>query len=657
MNAAQIQQTLQTALTHHQAGRLPEAEKLYRAVSRVAPRLFDPVHLCGVIAYQSGRYSEAETLFAKALRLDPRSALCEMRLGLALAALGRHTEAEQRYRASLRRDPKLPEAWNNLAVTLKALGQMKEAAECYQKAIALKPDYYDAIDRLGALLADTMGLAAGKPYFRRAVELKPDYAAGWCNLGVALNAESNFTEALDCFSRALTCDPKLAQAHMGRGLVFQQTYQLHDALKSFHAAFELDPHHFEARSGYLLTLNYLDGISREQSFAAHRAFGATAEAQTTPGNSKPKTQNPKPSSTRLRVGFLSPDLRNHSVLYFIEPLLRHLDRSQFELFLYHDHAQVDAGSARLRELASTWRQFAGQANQTVETTIRADALDILVDLAGHTGFNRLPLFAKRLAPVQVSYLGYPNTTGLSAMNYRFVDAVTDPGPDDDDFHTEKRIRFAPTAWAYQAPTVAPAPSAGRPDRPMTFGSFNNFAKVSAETLRLWRSVLDAVPWARLLLKAQHLENEAVVERLKERLNSAGIAAHRVAMRGKTPDLASHLSLYNEVDVALDSFPYHGTTTTCEALWMGVPVVTLYGDRHAARVSASLLTAIGRTGWIARSPEHYVDIARTLAADVALRDKARNTLREEMLRSPLMDHAGQAKRFGDALLKCWGERQS
>jgi protein O-GlcNAc transferase len=655
MSPPQIQRSLQTALAHHQAGRLAEADRLYRQVSAVAPKLFDPLHLSGVIAYQKRNYDEAIALFGRALRVDPKSALCEMRLGLALAATGRHREAEAHYRSSARRDGKIPETWNNLAVTLKALGQMTEAAECYQKAIALKPDYYDAIDRLGALLADLRGLAAGLPFFRRAVELKPDYAPGWCNLGLVLNAEGKFSEALDCFSRALAADPKLAQAHIGRGLAFQQNYQLPEALEAFASALAVDPRHYEARSARLLTLNYLSGRSRSEDFAEHLAFGSTLEQPVSSGHPKPKTQNPKTLGNRLRVAFLSPDLRNHSVLYFVEPLLRHLDRQQFEVILYHDHFQVDAGSARLRELASVWRNFVGQSHDTVEATVRADAPDIIVDLAGHTGFNRLPLFARRLAPVQVSYLGYPNTTGLREMDFRLVDAITDPDEADQAFYTEKLIRFAPSAWTYQAPVNAPEPRTAEAGRPITFGSFNNFAKVSDETLRLWARVLNSVPTSILLLKAHRLDDSALANVLNPRLEAAGMDLRRVKLLGRAPDLACHLGLYGSVDIALDSFPYHGTTTTCEALWMGVPVVTLAGDRHAARVSASLLTAIGRGDWVAHDPQHYLRIAQTLASDSSQRANLRMALREEMRRSVLCDHVAQATRFGQALRQCWEEK--
>ncbi len=656
MNPAQLQRTLQAALAHHQAGRLADADKLYRQVRTAAPALFDVLHLSGVLAYQQNRHADAVDLLTRAHRANRKHALCQMRLGLALAGAGRTAEAEPHYRGSLALDPKIPETWNNLALTLKALGRPSEALDAYRQAIALKPDYHDAHDRLGALISDTQGLPAGIPHFRRALELKPDYAPAWCNLGLALLHENKFTEAHDCFTHALQHDPALTQALVGRSLAFQQSYRLEEAAASYAEALARDPAHHEARSARLLSLNYLD-LPRDTVFADHQAFGKLLESTLPPPPTshlpKSKIENPK---SKISLAFLSPDLRSHSVAYFLEPILQHLDRERFEIVLYHDHFQVDAMSERLRAHATLWRNFVGLSHAVVEQQIRADAPDILVDLAGHTGFNRLPVFARRVAPVQISYLGYPNTTGLAAMDFRLVDAITDPTEEDQRFHTEKLIRFAPTAWSYAPPAAAPEVSLNRPaDRPITFGSFNNFAKVSDATLALWSRILAAVPDSRILLKGHGLSDPGIAAFIASRFARHAIDPARIKLLGRTPNLASHLALYERMDISLDTFPYHGTTTTCEALWMGVPVVTLAGDRHASRVSASLLTAAGHPEWIAQTPDDYVTIAARLAASPETLSNIRATLRDDLRRSPLLDHSAQARRFADALLQCWQTR--
>jgi predicted O-linked N-acetylglucosamine transferase (SPINDLY family) len=275
----------------------------------------------------------------------------------------------------------------------------------------------------------------------------------------------------------------------------------------------------------------------------------------------------------------------------------------------------------------------------------------LIDLAGHTGLNRLPLYAKRLAPVQINYLGYPNTTGLKAMNYRFVDALTDPDERDQAVHTEKLVRFAPFAWSYQPPASAPDPVRA-PHDGVVFGSFNNPAKISSSTLALWARVLASVPSSTLLLKGQGLDHAIVRPIVETRLKAAGIDLSRVEMFGRTRQQTSHLELYQRIDIALDAFPYHGTTTTCEALWMGVPVISLRGDRHASRVGASLLTSVGHPEWIAETPDQYVEIATKLAHGPSRTTDLRQSLRGEVQHSPLLDHAAHAKAFGQALRECW-----
>jgi protein O-GlcNAc transferase len=651
MVPAQLQTTLQQAVAHHAAGRLDAAEQLYRRVRQAMPANFDALHLSGLIAYQQRRHREAFELLRRALKRNPASGVCAMRLGLACRALGELAESERHLQVATEREPALPEAWCNYAVTLGALGRTAEARAAYERAIKLKPDYAEAHDRLGALACQTDGFAAAVPHFRRAAELEPDNATAWANFGTALAQSGGLGEALGCFEHALVLAPEHPLALTGRALAWQLLYRIPEAVAGYGEVLKKNPGHHEARSARLLALHYLDGVHRAALFAEHAAFGAACGEPPAPG-----LQNLPDPSRRLRIAFLSADLRTHSVAFFLEPLLAHLDPEQFEVYLYHDHPQVDGMSTKLRAHAARWRNFAGQAGDAVEAAIRADAPDILVDLAGHTGINRLPLFARRLAPVQITWLGYPDTTGLTAMDYRFVDAVTDPVREAEAFHTEKLVRFAPTAWTFQPPADAPepAPPPSAAGAPMTFGCFNNFAKVSDSTLRGWAQVLAAVPGSRLLLKGHGLAEPALTAAVRARLTEFGVEQERVEMLGRTPGIAAHLALYARVDVALDTFPYHGTTTTCEALWMGCPVVTLRGDRHMSRVGASLLTAAGHPEWIAADWTDYVRIAAGLASDPVRLAAVRLGLRGDMHRSVLLDHAGQATRFGAALRTVWAE---
>lgn len=620
MSPAQLQSLLQQAIAHHRAGRLTEAAAIYTRIRTLAPRSFDAVHLLGVVALQQGRAVEAVDLLKKALTLDARHAVCRMRLGLALMAAGRAKDAEPEFRETLRLKPDLVEGWDNLAYCFKAQDRLQEAIECHERSLALNP--------------------------RNAI--------GWYNYGLTLSLYGRVGDALRCHERALAADPNYAKAHFGRAQALQQAHRIPESVEAYATYLQREPRNFDAHSYRLFALNNLDSLSREQVFAEHVAFGrAVGEFPV------PDFPNEPQAGRRLRVALISPDFRTHSCAYFIEPLLRHLDRAQFELYLYHDHFREDALSQRFKSLATVWRNFVGQSNEMVEKTIRADQPDILVDLAGHTGvMNRLPVFARHLAPVQINYLGYPNTTGVPAIHYRLTDAIADPAGTADALATERLVRFAPTAWCYQpaerAPEPVTPPCLAAPDAPFTFGCFNNLGKITEATLRLWGRILAEVPDARFLFKGRGLGEPAARTRLLTHFAACGLPADRIEMLDRTAETSDHLALYHRMDVSLDTAHYCGTTTTCESLWMGVPVVTLAGDRHAARVSASLLTAVGHEEWIAHNADDYVAKAVALARDRAALAPIRATLRDDLRRSPLLDAAGQSQRFATVLRQCWSE---
>jgi protein O-GlcNAc transferase len=608
------QARLQAAVAHHLAERFDAAAVIYEGLRTEAAADFQVNHLLGALRHQQGRPAAALVLLEKARRQMPRSAPTLMCLGLVLSALGRHPEAEKALGASLTLVPGDAEAWSNLGAVYAVSARTEEAIAS----------------------------------FRRAIGLKPDCAQAWMGLGAVFHASGRSAEAVECQNRALAIDPGSPKARFARAQALLALNRADEALADFDAHLALRPDHHQARSFRLFLLNYGDTLSREALLAEHLAYGRGVEEEAGPPP-PPLANEPEPGR-RLRVAFLSPDLRGHSVAYFIEPLLARLDRTQFEVFLYHDHYSVDATSERLRQGAAQWRHFSGWGDGAVEDAIREDAPDILVDLAGHTGFNRLDLFARRLAPVQITYLGYPATTGLRAMDYRLTDALADPVGETDHLHTESLLRFAPTAWAYAPPAEAPAPalSPGLRGEAVTFGSFNALPKLSPSTLELWRDLLAAAPEARLVLKSSGMDPE----RFGRRLAAAGLPLARIDLLGMTPDVPAHLACYDRVDVALDPFPYNGTTTTCEALWMGVPVVALAGDRHCARVGVSLLTAVGHPEWVAPSRDDYIRIAVGVARDPAGRRELRTGLRAALRASPLLDHAGQAGRLGAALRSCW-----
>lgn len=616
LSPAKLQLLLQNGIAHHRAGRLAEAELSYRQARAAAPKNFDGWQLSGTVAYQLGRIADAVEWLGRAHRLDPRHAIGQMRYGLALLAAKRTDEAEKHLRNAVKVKPGLHEGWDHLAYCLKLQNRLDEAVGCHARVVAVKPDY----------------------------------AVGWYNYGLTLSLAGRFVDALACHDRALAADPNYHFARFGRAQALHQAERIPEALDEYARFIQLVPNQPEARSYRLFALHHVDGIEREALFAEHVAYGrAVGAAPTVEFANEPEPER------KLRLAILSPDFRSHSCAYFIAPLLRHLDRAQFDLYLYHDHFLEDAMTARLRKMATVWRNFVSQPGPAVEKVIRDDAPDILIDLSGHVGMtSRLPLFARRLAPVQVTYLGYPDTTGVPAMDYRLTDALADPPGEADAFATEKLLRFAPTAWAYEPPPNSPEvepPPCTRCGH-VTFGSFNTLGKITDRVLALWGRVLQAVPNARLVVKGRGLETPGVAARYQERLARCGLPVDRVDLVGRTAETNEHLALYGRVDVALDTFPYHGTTTTCEALWMGVPVVSLFGAHHMSRVGVSLLNAAGHPEWAVADEAAYVRIATELAGDPERLVGVRAALRNDLRRGPLLDHAVQSARFGECLRDCW-----
>jgi predicted O-linked N-acetylglucosamine transferase (SPINDLY family) len=619
MSPQKIQQLLTQAAEHHRAGRLSQAETLCREILAAEPKNIVALRMAGDVAYRQGRITEAIDLFNRALGIDPQSAVSKFSLGAALIAAGQRAEAELQLREAVSKKPDFVEAWDQLAMALMLQGKPAEAVGCHEQVIRLNPRYAPGLNHYG----DTL-FAIGK-----------------------------FGPAMDCYTRALASDPGFVAARLGRAKIFGLYNQIPESIEEYTSFLAKQPQFHPARSCRLYALQYLDSVSREQIFADHVAYGKAV------GNSPaPIFPNTREPERPLRVAILSTDLRAHSCAFFLEPLLQHLDRSRFKLLLYLDYHREDAMSGRLHALSTVWRNVSGQPDPAVERTIRSDQPDILIDLAGHTSSGaRLPLYARRIAPVQVTYLGYPDTTGLPAMDYRFTDEIADPAGEADRFATEKLVRFSPTAWAYQPPAEAPDPVAPPccSRSPVTFGSFNNIAKINATTVHLWADVLRSTPGSRLLIKGFFPGMDTVVRKsFLKAFEAHGISTDRITLLDRTDAGRDHLAVYRRVDVALDTFPYHGTTTTCEALWMGVPVVTLRGDRHASRVGASLLTAVGHPEWIARDKADYIRIATELAAAPARLESLRNSLRDDMKRSPLLDHPGQAARFSAALRTCWIE---
>jgi protein O-GlcNAc transferase len=581
---------------------------------------------------RAGEVARAEAFCRHLLQANPDEADAWYLLGLACQRQARPAEAAECYRHVIERDPHNADAYNNLGAALEGLGYLDEAARCFEKAAHLRPDAPVVHYNLGVALAGQRKLEEAIASYRRALALQPDYLDAENNLGIVLTSQGDLDEAVACFQRVLASHSSHVNARNNLGNALQEQGKLREAAGAFRKALEFRPDFAGAHSNLLNCLNYDPAVGCDALVAEHlhwdnvqaRVASATAHA------------NDRDADRRLRVGYISPDFYHHAAARFLEPLFAHHDPRQVEIYCYAEVAAGDAVTRRFQDRAHGWRSTVGLSDAAVAEQVRADGIDILVDLAGHTARNRLLVFAYKPAPVQISYLGYPNTTGLAAINYRLTDLVADP-PGEPVRHTEELIRL-PQAFCYaaneRAPGASPLPAATTGC--VTFGSLHNLAKLNAQVLDLWCRVLRAVPRARLLVLRHTLRGSAK-ESLHRQLIDRGISSDRFDLRHASGG-PSHMNAYENVDIALDAFPWSGHTTACEALWMGVPVVTLYGNRYAGRMAASTLTALGLPEFIARTPEEYVAIAALWASDLGRLGQLRAGLRERMRSSPLCDGA-------------------
>jgi predicted O-linked N-acetylglucosamine transferase (SPINDLY family)/predicted SAM-dependent methyltransferase len=599
-----------------------------------------------------GRLDEALAWFEAIIGSHPELAAGHYKLGTVLARQEKAKEAEQAYRRALALRPIYPEACNNLGVLLNDDGYWAEAENLLRCALAERPDYFEAHLNVADVLQKFGRLPEALYHACRAMELRAESPTALERRASILNSMGRMKDAVEL----LQSRPELGKSHSPYWTMLAVALQglgRHDEADTAHdRSIELAPGDFLPRMSRLYFSNYLQLTPVEQ-LRRHADFGAWVRAELGPPNADFSNLVPD-RDRRLRVGFVSGDFRRHSVAYFVPGALDLLDRRDFQLFAYSVSFYTDEVTGDLRTLFNVWRDAAGLKHMELFELIRKDRIDILVDLSGHTNDNRLMVFARRPAPVQVSYLGYPNTTGVDTIDYRLTDAIADPPELDDGCHTEALYRMDRCFLCYtppeHAPDLSPRPE-GRSQ--VVFGSFNSRAKYRDDCLDAWARVLQQLPDARLVLKSQvGTGDESGRNDLVECFVARGIAAERIEVLARINDKSDHLAAYGDIDIALDTFPYNGTTTTCEALWMGVPVVTVRGGRHAGRVGASIMDAIGLPELVADSVEEFVDIAVALANDLPRLRELRTGMRQRLLSSSLCDRGDMGFALGDALREMW-----
>ena len=653
-------------------GRLTEAVESHRKALAIEPEYAEAHNNLGNALRDLGRLDDAVESHRKALAIEPEYAEAHNNLGNALRGLGRLTEAEASYHRALAIEPEYAEAHNNLGNVLRDLGRLDDAVASYRRALAIKPDYAEAHSNLGIVLQDLGRLddaveshcnaLAIKPdcaemhsnlgivlqnlgrledavaRYRRALAIKPDYAEAHNNLGNALRGLGRLTAAEASYRRALAIEPDYPKAHGNLGAILQQQGRLDEAESSCRRALALEPDYEDAFGNLLFALNYHPDKSAEEIFAAYREYDARFGI---PHRNTWRTHaNDRNMARRLKIGYVSPDFKHHSMRHFLEPLLAHHDKQKVEVYAYSEEVREDAVTARYRGYADHWIFTRSLTDDVLAERIRAEGIDILVDLAGHTGFNRLGVFARKPAPILVSWLGYGYTTGLTAVDYLLTDDTSAPAGSESLF-SEKPWRLETPGYAYRPAegmglvSSLPALTQGF----VTFGTLSRAVRINHRVVRVWAEILKRVDNALLVVDSTDFQDPVMQANLVKQFAIYGVGQDRLEIGCHTPPW----DVLRRVDIGLDCFPHNSGTTLFETLYMGVPYVTLASRPSVGRLGSSILKGVGHPEWIAQSEADYVDKAAALASDLPGLAALRTGLRSEMEASSSMDEPGFARK--------------
>lgn len=672
-------------VTRQHQGALADALACYRRALALDPQLAAAYNNIGIACKELQRIDEAIAAYQAALALQPDFAEALNNLGCARLECHDYAAAIECLQHAITTQPDYAEAYHNLGIAYKAGSRLEEALICFQNAVHLKPDHaesYAMLARvhaelgqhanalawcektlamwpdsaaaqfnLGVTFANMKRGAEAIACFQQAILRKPDLADAHNNLGVAYKEHGRFDEAVACFEQAIALRPMFAEAYNNLGSTLKDQGKPDQSRAQFERAIALAPNYAAAHNNLLLSMQYAAGITPEQLFALHLRFADQFE----PALAAQRMQHIPASerARRLKIGYVSPDFRRHAVAFFMEPVLARHDKTEVEVFCYYNHTIEDEFTARFRADADHWIACSGMSDQQLAERIYADGIDILVDLAGHTAGNRLLAFARKPAPVQVSYLGYPSTTGLRSIDYRLSDNHAEPPGLSERFNVETLWRLPEIFCCYAAHPLSP-PVTGHPPSDdkgyITFGCFNNYAKVSDATVVLWAEILAQVPDSRLMLEILGLDNPGMREGVERRFAGLGIDPARLVLIAN--DRKNQFVLYNRIDIALDPFPCNGGTTSFDTLWMGVPFVTLAGSNFISRLGVTILHNAGLDELIAANEKEYIQIAAGLARDPDRLRQMRDGLRERVRASPLMDMGRFTRHLEQAYRGMW-----
>jgi protein O-GlcNAc transferase len=680
-------QEFQRALNHHQSGRLADAESLYRQIIAQAPQFADAWHMFGLLCHQLGRGDEAVASIRQAIAIDPAQPAFHANLGSILAQQGRKHEAIDSFRQALALRPAHAPTLYQLGSALLASGQFEEAAAQAKEAVRLQPDFVQAYVVLGDSLFAQDRLAEAIVALQQALSLQPNLVEARNNLGTALYESGRVVEAVDAYRQALSLRPDSVEIQNNLAGALDSIGRYDEAVAIYRGVLERQPDSLETGRRLAVALKgagEIEGAARHLELAAAQpdpAIGSEllvlrhsqlefnrqrlfeehvrwskrfaeplmASVQPHDDGCSPQLTSRNSAESRLRIGYFAHYLGDQPTGRFLLPILREHDRRGFEVYCYCDSARPDAVTRRLMQSTDCWRSTKGLSDEAMARLVREDQVDILVDLTLHFPGNRMLAFARKPAPVQVMYLAFCSTSGLRTMDYRLTDRFFDPPEWGDQFYTEKSVHLT-SYWCYEPPDVAGevAPLPATQNGCITFGCLNGSYKLTSAVLSAWAELLRAVPRSRLML---HSKSEGHRQKILRTFAAEGIDSSRVGFVQPLP-LDQYFEKYHSFDLVLDTFPYTGGTTSCDALWMGVPVVTLAGETGVSRGGLSILSTIGLPELAANSVGQYVRIAADLAADVPRLANLRSTMRQRMRNSSLMDAAGFVRGIETAYRWMW-----
>jgi protein O-GlcNAc transferase len=673
------QPPLQEALQSLQAGRVPQALAMLRQIVAAQPKSADGLHLLGMALFKSGDAAAGIDPIRQAIQFDPNRPDFQFNLGAVLASLGRHQEAVVCYNAALSLNPNYPQALNNLGNSLRSLGQFSDAADSLRQAISIRPDYVEAHNNLGSVLAAMRDFSGAADSFRAAlrqrasaqifnnlatvlfdwrhyddavaaaraaVKLKPDYPQAQRILADSLAAHWDLEEAIEVYQKLLAGNPPdPGSVHNALAGALKNIARVDQAIAEYRKAIECNPNDIIAHSNLVFCLWYDPRLDGPAILQEHQKWN-DAHAKPLRASIRPHPNSRDPER-RLKIGYVSPDFRQHAASFCTVPLLEHHDHTAFEIVCYSSARDTDWVTDRLKKYSDLWRNCVQFNDEQLAEAIRADQIDILMDMSMHTSENRLLTFARKPAPVQVTWVACPGTTGMEAIDYRLTDPFIDPPGETDAFYAEKSVRLQHSFWAYdpliECPEIGPLPAMR--NGYVTFGSLNKFCKINDGVLDLWARVLKAVPNSRLLL--HHTASAAqrwVLEKLAVDPNRIELVRRDVRY--------PYLDHYNRIDLSLDPFPYNGHMTSLDGLWMGVPVISLIGKTPVGRAGLSLLPPLGLAELCAKDEDDYVRIAADWAGDLPRSAQVRAGLREKMKSSPLMDGKSLARDVESIYRRIW-----